>query len=255
MHSHFVWIWFFICFISLTLQNELLYDSTTHIGIVYDLSADITFDDANTYCQTEYGTYLATIWNETIQESLNNAASGDNSINETIYNCWIGLWMRSSEERWIQSTSIAPFAYNNWAPGEPTDSGDNHCAYFGSNGTWAIADCQAATSPESLPCFACYRYPPVPTLQPTFIPTQIPTNESNITPTTIPTPNPTYEYTRIRVFERNTSISWRESRIYCNETFGTDLASIHDVIDDSLAQNLVAQYGDAVVSKKKFDSK
>ena len=113
--------------------------------------------EAESYCNSTYGTTLATIRSSTENKLAIVAAvySGVSSVD-----AWIGFNDMDVEGtfEWIDGSINND--YTNWASGEPSNSaGNEHCGqiwYDGNNdrfGTWNDASCDASMS------FVCNAYP------------------------------------------------------------------------------------------------
>ena len=109
-------------------------------------SSGINFDDAESYCNSTYGTNLASIHSEeehSISYSLINSRNG-----------WIGLNDRETDGTYIWNDG-SPFDYDNWHPGEPNNGGSlQGCValWNDNDGEWEDWWC---TTESAVYCFLC----------------------------------------------------------------------------------------------------
>ena len=96
----------------------------SYIG-VYDDSNTYTWFEALSYCETVYGTSLASI-HSSIDETNCNAARYDGTAN-----AWIGLSDFASPGTWVWSDGTSYDFTISWKSGEPSNSGGNEdCVHF-----------------------------------------------------------------------------------------------------------------------------
>eukprot|EP01083_Nonionella_stella_P303503 1050875_1 len=155
---------------------------------------------AASYCQTTYGTSLASIHNETDNEQVSTLcqSSCPSCSANWQHGCWIGLNDKANERHdsplgWVWLDGSA-FDFEKWRENEPTGGTDRDCVFIypadypnagGSYQTkWADVECSATAY------FLC-NDPDPPTAQPTDAPTQPPTTNPSHSPTDTPSNDPT----------------------------------------------------------------
>ena len=114
--------------------------------------------EAESYCESTYGTTLATIRSSTENQLAMIAAVYSGSL--FVYT-WIGFNDMDVDGtfEWIDGTRNDVYNYTNWASGEPNNVGGNEdCGqiwYNGNNkfGTWNDESCGSTMS------FVCNAYP------------------------------------------------------------------------------------------------
>ena len=94
------------------------------------------WSNAQSYCQSTYGTSLATIVSAEENAAVRSTADSGGLSGQSI---WIGLHDMGTEDsfEWQDGTGYANNYYTNWYPNEPNDSGSNEdCTEMGSSGQW-----------------------------------------------------------------------------------------------------------------------
>jgi len=95
----------------------------------------ITWEEAHAFCAT-HGAHLATITDELLQRWVTERF-GSPSLGQTV---WLGGTDEGSEGDWRWVTG-EPWAYTNWAAGQPNNEADaEHALAFESEGWWVDAD-------------------------------------------------------------------------------------------------------------------
>ena len=153
--------------------------------------------DASNYCQSQYGTSLASIRTASQQNDANNACGVG-------IGCWISLQDIAQEGVWLWSDDFTALQSSPtyWSPGEPNNwvsvsycghSYGEDCALIDQYGNWLDGCCEIArpflcAAPPSTPnpTPAPTNYPSTPTTQPTLPPTSPPTLPS-LAPSVAPT--------------------------------------------------------------------
>ena len=102
-----------------------------------------TWSNANTYCQNNFGTKLATITSNADNSDVRNAATfAGISSNDRI---WIGLTDTAQEGTWIWTENNLGVTnlYNNWGSGQPNNlgSGQDCAAMVASTNKWDDREC------------------------------------------------------------------------------------------------------------------
>ena len=156
-------------------------------------SPTIFWSEANNQCYNLYKSQLASIHSE---KDINTTYQLRSSMNLTDTFCWIGLNDIRNEGNfsWIDETYVN---YTNWKSGEPNNyMRDEHCVSFhsGEPRQWNDAACWSEYT-----CFICN------------IPVYDQVNNSKFTIVSV---------------NNKSSYDWDEANEYCNEAFGTQLASI-----------------------------
>jgi len=148
-----------------------------------------TFEDAETFCQDEFGTHLASIHDATQSSEIYSLSTED---------AWLGLNDRDNEGKWAW-TDGSDYDYTNWKPGEPNNLGDEDCTTsshrWSRSRKWNDFRCSSARP------FMCNRYP-------------------------MHTISANYFYVPI-------AKTWMDAEQFCQDRFGTHLASIHNEAQNS----------------------
>lgn len=95
----------------------------------------LLWSDAQAYCNSNYGTSLATILSA--EDNAAVRAEGDSVFGSQ--SLWIGLHDMNNEDtfEWQDGSGEADNYYTNWSSGEPNDSGNNEdCIEMYFNGQW-----------------------------------------------------------------------------------------------------------------------
>ena len=204
----------------------------------------MTFSNAESYCQSTYGTSLASVTSDEDSINIRNAAIRGGFGTS---NLWIGGSDELTEGTWLWNDDTT-FSYTNWDSDQPNSlNEDQDCISQRTNFKWDDVECESrvypfvCNYPQTIPTPSPTNSPtddptPSPTPSPTPRPTPVPTPK----PTPIPTPNPTettyvYEISDNGNYARvgsNYGHNWQDSDTYCQNMFGTHLASFH-----SLSQN------------------
>eukprot|EP01084_Bolivina_argentea_P030534 56550_1 len=151
----------------------------------------MNFHKAETYCNSQYSTNLASIQN------VNEATEAFNLCTKS---CWIGLTdeIEEGKFRWTDGSS---YGYSNWHPNEPNDQGGEDCGQIrGGDNMWNDMPCtnyltflcNKADAPTNYPTAGTTdptNYPSISPTQPSAAPTKNPTTPS-IPPTLAPTFDP-----------------------------------------------------------------
>eukprot|EP01084_Bolivina_argentea_P057392 104852_1 len=185
-------------------QQQFFCDARRYY-LVYDSSTTYNWDEAQTYCETRYGTNLATA---KTQQELNELISMRDRVFDTNVYLFIGLNDKNEEGvfEWISGEECDPIANADgtlcvtyWKQGEPSNSGGNeHCTeliYADVNGISYIYDMSCDKEENQFFCDAIIEptltFQPTksPSEQPTHYPTQV-TNEPTELPTELPTESP-----------------------------------------------------------------
>ena len=111
----------------------------------------MNWNDSNSYCESTYGTSLATIKSSTENQLAMIAAVY--SVSSLIY-AWIGVYNidDATTFKWIDGTRNDFYNYTNWASGEPNNA-DEDCAQLKYDGTWNDNYCVHEYT------FVCNAYP------------------------------------------------------------------------------------------------
>ena len=123
----------------------------------------MSWNDANNYCQSEYGTTLASI--HTAEENEEAWGLCDRISKHEDDLCFIGLNDIDNEKAWLWSDNSV-YIYENWADDQPNDGYGEDCTMMRING-WNDYSCDNAG------WFLCNRHP-TPTPEPTTDPTDEP---------------------------------------------------------------------------------
>ena len=149
-------------------------------------SESLSWQDANAYCQTKYGTTLATMTSERDNQCAYQMAY---HMTEGAMNVWIGIYYDGS--KWVDAKNGDALIYTSWNSGQPdgTTTNMDQCGEFDGNGVfWKSWD---AVSCSNLQYFLCNNDNPEyipPTNAPTAYPTVVPSTSTNA-PSTIPSMN------------------------------------------------------------------
>ena len=174
-------------------REKTIYEYNKYIGINTHSDSDsltYTFDEANNYCLSNYGTTLASIHSSSDQADIVeifNIITYDQSNS-----VWIGATniQGSTNFEWLDGT---PVDYTSWYPNEPnSDSVSCGDLRFKWNGLWNDRRCG-----NTLMAFICNR-PNV----------EIITNNY------------------IGVYSHSETYTFTQANAYCSDTYGTTLASI-----------------------------
>eukprot|EP01083_Nonionella_stella_P073465 198649_1 len=199
------------------LQNILLLSAliitSSCYHLVYDNSTSYNWNEAQSFCQSSYGTNLATAQT---QQELNELISMRDAVFDSNVYLYIGLNDQNEEGifKWISGESCDPNADGTlcvtyWKANEPSNSGGiEHCTalIYAVNGISEIYDescdrernqffCDAIIieptfQPTKSPSEQPTHYPTQVTNEPTALPTHYPTQVTN-EPTALPTHYPT----------------------------------------------------------------
>ena len=166
----------------------------------------MTWQDAQSYCQTNYHTSLATLMTS---EQITNARSAATVAGiGTSESFWCGFNDINNEGTWEWQDSTPTNGYDNWSTNEPNNSGGNqNCAQVYSNGEWDDDYC------------ANTRY---------FVCNYIGIDE------TISTHN----YIGI-----NTEMTFDDAESYCRSTYGTSLATVTSDEENTAVYNEAVSKG------------
>merc|ERR1719410_2536533 len=145
-----------ICAILLAIPTSCQYK--TSANYVYIPNAK-TFADAETFCQDQFGTHLASIHDATQSSEIYGLSTED---------AWLGLNDRDNEGKWAW-TDGSEYDFKNWYPGEPNNwGGGEDCTTsshrWSRSRKWNDARCSNARP------FMCNLYSS-PTQDPTHLPT------------------------------------------------------------------------------------
>ena len=138
------------------MENFVLIFSVCVVGVFLNLrnvsgsgyigvNSDMSWSDANAYCESTYGTTLAKITSDEENTLVREAATAA-GISSRV---WIGASDDTTEDTflWVDGSSVD---YSNWASGEPNDYGSGEdCAEQYSGGTWNDRSC---TSTQAFVC-------------------------------------------------------------------------------------------------------
>jgi hypothetical protein len=106
----------------------------------------LNYGEAQTYCEDNFGSSLATITSAT--EQANATIACFDQANE---GCWFGLNDQAGEGTFtfVDGTPFTADSYTNWYEGEPNNSGNEDCVEvsFGFDGKWNDVRCGAALYP------------------------------------------------------------------------------------------------------------
>ena len=110
---------------------------TKRLYVGVDVS--LTFDSAQQYCQSIFGTSLATITSDTDNNNVYDA-SIDAGINGYI---WIGASDSLTDGTWIwnDGTGAIDDYYTNWEHDEPNGGTNENCLEFRTSKEWNDASC------------------------------------------------------------------------------------------------------------------
>ena len=169
----------------------------------YYISSGINWDNAESYCNTQ-GYTLASI-----HDSTQNSQAF-NSYGDSGSRAWIGLNDIDFENIFVYTDGTS-FDYENWGDGQPDNAGGNeNCVHFGSGGFWNDLSC----TDTSVTYFIC-------------------ANNYDCNATT----DNTYGLHGISC---EIAVLWQEAETYCNDMYGTNLASIHGTAENTAAQTIVS---------------
>eukprot|EP01084_Bolivina_argentea_P057394 104856_1 len=167
------------------LQNILLLStliiSSSCYHLVYDNSTPYTWHEAQSYCQSKYGTNLATAQT---QQELNELISMRDAVFDSNVYLYIGLNDQNEEGifKWISGESCDPNADGTlcvtyWRANEPSNTnGIEHCTalIYAVNGISEIYDESCDRERNQFFCDAIIE--PTLTFQPTKSPSEQPTH-------------------------------------------------------------------------------
>ena len=119
----------------------------------YGVNTALNWNDSESYCESTYGTTLATIRSSTDNQlAMIAAVYSEPGVSQA----WIGFNDMALEGtfEWIDGTRNDFYNYTNWASGEPNDAnGGEHCTLIKNDGTWNDGICGHAE------WFVCNAYP------------------------------------------------------------------------------------------------
>ena len=164
------------------------YESDNYILV----DTNLDFAASESFCQSVYGTNLASTHNENENMEVLNLCTQYGSI----WSNWIGLNDIDNETnrsqhgwKWTDDSPYDETVYHKWGAGEPNNIliGGEDCVelFVGNGGYWNDLPC-SRTYP-----FICNKYNP--TTSPTFDPTKDPTRDPTSVPTMNPTNDPTFD--------------------------------------------------------------
>ena len=130
----------------------------------------MTWSNAESYCQSTYGTSLASVTSDEDNINIRNAAIRGGFGSASL---WIGGTDSSSEANFSWSDGTR-FSYTNWDTDEPNSSGDEDCIEYKHNNFWNDLTC------TDLKLFVCNYPQTIPTPSPTNAPTSLPTRGISI---------------------------------------------------------------------------
>ena len=181
-----------------------------HSGAFISASFTANYTNAESYCLSEYGSNLATIFNEQENEYVRSAASNGAGIAST-NSLWIGLndikqFGKYTTKRegdwdyWNDGTYGGNLRYTNWYGNNPDNAGTGqNCGaiYFVEGGDpWVDDFCDTQ---QYFVC-NCDLYIPI-----------------------------------------HVKMSWTQANDYCRTTYGTNLAIIHDSMENECVKHLIGQ--------------
>ena len=166
--------------------------------------------------------------------------------------CWIGLDDRDDENNytWIDGS---PLDFTNWGSNQsPANNGpylDRDCVDVGTQANpdkWSQIDCSIekyvicnienpTPSPTTDPTYSPTSDP---TIDPTSDPTSDPTDDPTMEPTGVPTQSPTLQSSNGNYILIPKLLNFEDAETYCNNVYGTNLASIHNNDERREIQNL-----------------
>eukprot|EP01084_Bolivina_argentea_P023253 43366_1 len=187
----------------------------------------MSFDQAEAFCNSRYGTHLASILNANEQIETSNLCKGQ---------CWIGLSDTDQEGtfKWIDGS---PFSYSDWDPNEPNNHGGNEdCADINLSHHWNDVPCTLSLN------FLCNiqnaptNNPTVPSTSPS---TATPTTAYPTAPSVPPTVAPTFDPSWIICTQQSpcgtiNCVADQECVVQCIEDYACDSLNI----DGRLATHL-----------------
>jgi hypothetical protein len=183
-------------------MNDAAYTPNLATGRRYRIgTASVNYDAAIDFCAAS-GAHLAVIEDVDENTYLTTKLAGGGEG-------WIGFDDLTEEGmyRWITgSTSV----YNNFAGGEPTNTGNEDCAALRTDGKWHDNGCEGSRRPVC-ECDPDYRTPPTP-------------------PCRSMTAN-SFEARGRRVFRFTTEATWAQAKTAC-EVIGAHLLVIGDVAEN-----------------------
>ena len=168
-------------FLSFLFENGL---STSYIAVTSQ--GNVRGDNAQSYCQSTYGTSLATITSAE-ENALVLATAVAAGITDDSF--WIGATDVSVEGTfvWLDGTGNIDDIYSNWDDGEPNNGNSiEDCSIMLTDGTWNDLSCSHSRS-DWQKQFVC-NYP--------------------------------------RIVYVSLTLNWRDAETYCNNNFGTSLVRI-----------------------------
>eukprot|EP01083_Nonionella_stella_P011468 32573_1 len=146
------------------LPTIIVNDYTSNMNYIRGGMGRITWIEANEYCQTEYGSSLATITSVKDNNEITYSSGLRNTTGSTPTTCsFIGLHRADNmiDWDWIDGTGLN---YTHWASGQPS-SDTNVCSVMCGNGTWFTASCTEKYDQA----FVCNSPDELSTAQPTFL--------------------------------------------------------------------------------------
>ena len=197
----------------------------------------MNFTQSESYCQEVYGTHLATILTK-------SEVSQVRSLCESSWNreCWIGLNKIDNNNEYVYTSGAN---YNpsivEWYSSNKTSVIMNNCVGIGRHFgyKWFSWPCNMIL--DHFICDASTQSPTSQTTSPaTFTPTSAtipPTTYRPTLPTLSPTLSPT-QTTRFHLADQQWGMTFSNAETYCQDTYGTHLASIYTQSDIEEAKEI-----------------
>eukprot|EP01083_Nonionella_stella_P230107 813794_1 len=183
-------IYIIVCIVSALFNLAL----SISYHLVYDPTRTYTWFEAQAYCETQYGTNLATVIDETALSEV--LEMRDAKFPSTNVYAWLGLNDQAVEGvwEWVSGASCDANAATNmcvtyWKVNEPSNSGGiEHCAELIYPPDNTVYDKTCETGRNQFFCDANYHF----------------------------------------VSDSTTARSWFEAQAYCETVYGTNLATVID---------------------------